>query len=132
MILDENDKLKMIAYRMEQARDTLEDVKLLIENDRYRAAVNRVYYGMFYALLALGLANGFESSKHTQLIGWFNKNFIHPGLINIEYGKIVNKAFNRRVKGDYDMYIEFDESSLVEMNKELELFIAEIQRFLNI
>ena len=42
-------------------------LQLLIENDRLRAAVNRIYYGMFYSLLALGLAYQFETSKHNQL-----------------------------------------------------------------
>ena len=72
---DEIDNL--IRHRIQEAEETIEDVKLLIDNDRLRAAVNRIYYGMFYSLLALGLAYEFETSKHAQLIGWFNKNFIH-------------------------------------------------------
>jgi hypothetical protein len=59
---------------------------------------------MFYSLLALSLANKFESSKHKQLIGWFNKNFIYEGKIDERLGKIINKAFNRRTKGDYDTF----------------------------
>jgi len=47
---------------------------VLIDNNRFRSAVNRIYYGMFYPLMALGLANHFETSKHGQLIGWFNKS----------------------------------------------------------
>jgi uncharacterized protein (UPF0332 family) len=54
---------------------------------------------MFYSLLALGIKSDFETSKHAQLIGWFNKNFINEGLIDPRYGKIINKAFNRRTKG---------------------------------
>jgi len=43
----------LIRHRIQEAEDTIEDVKLLIENDRLRAAVNRIYYGMFYSLLAI-------------------------------------------------------------------------------
>lgn len=57
---------------------------------------------MFYSILALGLKYEFETSKHRQLIGWFNKNFIYDGLIDETYEKIINKAFNRSTKGDYD------------------------------
>lgn len=78
---------QLIIYRFDQAEETIRDVKLLIENDRLRSAVNRIYYGLFYSLLALGLANQFETSKHAQLIGWFNKNFIHEGIIDEKYAE---------------------------------------------
>ena len=82
MTIENDDRENLIKYRLEQAKETISDVSLLIENNRLRSAVNRIYYGMFYSLLALGLANQFETSKHVQLIGWFNKNFIHQGLID--------------------------------------------------
>jgi uncharacterized protein (UPF0332 family) len=99
----------------------------LIDNDRLRAAVNRINYGMFYSLLAPGLAYQFETSKHQQLIGWFNRNFIHSGLIEIKYGKIINKALNRRTQGDYESHVEFDQEIIVETFSEMQEFIAEIE-----
>jgi uncharacterized protein (UPF0332 family) len=77
MTIDKNDREDLIKYRLEQANETISDVQLLIENNRLRSAVNRIYYGIFYSLLALGIANQYEASKHAQLIGWFNKNFIN-------------------------------------------------------
>ena len=131
MTLQNKDRLSLIKYRLIQAEETVSDVELLIANNRYRSAVNRIYYGMFYALLALAVAESFETSKHIQLIGWFNKNFIRKGSIDIRYGKMINKAFNRRTKGDYDTYIDFPNEVLTEMFKDMQLFIAEIQRVLN-
>ena len=85
---------------------------------------------MFYSLLVLGLANEFETSKHIQLIGWFNKNFIHEGLIEPKYGKIINKAFNRRTKGDYDIYVSFAKDIVIEMFDEMQDFINRIKQYL--
>jgi len=113
MTIEKDDRISLISYRLEQAEETILDVKLLIDNNRFRSAINRIYYGMFYSLLALGLANKFETSKHSKLIGWFNKNFIHAGLFDSKYGKIINKAFNRRTKGDYDTYIEFEKDTVI-------------------
>lgn len=132
MSLDENERKEMIRYRLEEAKETIADVQLLIENDRLRAAVNRIYYGMFYSLLALGLAYQFETSKHQQLLGWFNKNFIHEGLIDAKFGKIINKASNRRTQGDYESYVEFDKEVILEMFGEMQEFIGEIERFLSL
>ncbi len=131
MSLEENERKELIRYRLQEATETIADVKLLIENDRLRAAVNRIYYGMFYSLLALGLAYQFETSKHQQLLGWFNKNFIHEGLINQKFGKIINKASNRRTQGDYESHVDFDKEVILEMFGEMQDFISEIERFLH-
>lgn len=131
MSIDDKDKFELIKYRLDEAKDTIEDVQLLISNDRLRASINRIYYGMFYSLLALGLKFDFETSKHQQLIGWFNKNFIHEGLIDTKYGKIINKALNRRTKGDYDSYIDFEKEIVVEMFEEMKDFIHEMENFIN-
>ena len=132
MTLDNDDKKNLIKYRIEQAEETIEDVGLLIENDRLRAAINRIYYGMFYSLLALGLEYGFETSKHPQLIGWFNKKFIFEQEIEPKFGKMINKAYNRRTKGDYDVYVEFDKNIVIDMFSEMREFIARIKKYLNL
>lgn len=130
MTSEDNYRKELTKYRIEQAEETITDVQLLIENERLRAAINRIYYGIFYSLLALGIANGFKTSKHSQLIGWFNKNFIKEGLIEPKYGKIVNKAFNRRIKGDYDSFVEFEKDIVIEMFNEMQEFILEIKKYL--
>ena len=131
MNLNESEKGELIKYRLQEAKDTIEDVKLLIDNDRLRASVNRIYYGMFYSLLALGIAYDYETSKHQQLLGWFNKNFIHEGLIDSKYGRIINKASNRRTKGDYESFVEFEKAIVIEMFEEMKEFISEIDRYLS-
>jgi uncharacterized protein (UPF0332 family) len=132
MSVENDDINSLIKYRIEQAEETIIDVRLLIDNNRLRSAVNRIYYGMFYSLLALGLEHQFETSRHAQLIGWFNKNFISKGIIDSKYGKIINKAFNRRTKGDYDIYVEFDKEIVIEMFSEMQDFISRIKTYLNI
>ncbi|OYT13688.1 MAG: hypothetical protein B6I19_03790 [Bacteroidetes bacterium 4572_114] len=47
MTIEKNDRKSLIDYRLQQAEETISDVQLLIENDRLRSAVNRIYYGMF-------------------------------------------------------------------------------------
>jgi uncharacterized protein (UPF0332 family) len=131
MSLEKNERAELIKYRLDEANESIADVQLLIDNDRSRAAVNRIYYGMFYSLLALGLAYKFETSKHQQLLGWFNKNFIHEGLIDSKFGKIINDASSRRTKSDYESFIDFKKDTIVEMFDEMKEFIVEIERFLN-
>ena len=131
MTLKDEDRILLIKYRLEQADEAINDVQLLIDNNRFRSAINRIYYGIFYSLLALAIAYKYESSKHAQIIGWFNKNFIHEGKFDERFGKIINKAFNKRTKCDYDTFVEIDKGSILEMFGEMKEFIVEIKNFLN-
>lgn len=132
MTIEDSDRIDLIKYRLQQAEESISDVQLLIENNRLRSAVNRIYYGMFYSLLALGLAEGFETSKHAQLIGWFNKNFILSGKINDRFGKIVTKAFNRRTKSDYDTFVTYEKDEVLQMFAEMKEFVTQIKNLLQV
>lgn len=130
MKMREEDKISLINYRMGQAFDTVEEVELLLENDKLRAAMNRLYYGLFYSLLALGLKYDFSTLKHQQLIGWFNKEFIHTKKIDRRYGQTVKIAFNNRIKGDYETSISFEKSEIEKLLNEMKEFIQMIANFI--
>lgn len=130
MTIEEQTKDDLINYRLEQARDTIEVVDLLIENDKLSTAVNRIYYGMFYSLLALALQFNFETSKHQQLIGWFNKEFIRTGLIDKEFGRILRDAFENRTSGDYDSFVVFDRSEVLLLFSDMKSFIEQLEIFI--
>jgi len=130
MTLQDKAREDLIKYRLEQARDTIPVVELLLENKELPTAVNRIYYGMFYSLLALGLKYKFETSKHQQLLGWFNKNFIHTAEIDVRFGKMLRNAYKNRRKGDYETYIEFNIEDVKLMFTEMKEFIEEIDRFI--
>ena len=81
----------------------------------------------FYMLLALALKHNFKTSKHRQLIGWFNQNFIKPGTIDTKYGKMINHAFENRSDSDYGVFVEFSKEEVEEMQKEMKHFIDELK-----
>ena len=43
---------------------------------------------------------------------------------------MINKAFNRRTKSDYDTYVDYDKEVVLEMFGEMKEFISEIKRLL--
>lgn len=127
-MISEEDRFELIKYRIEQAKETIEDAVLLITNKKLRSAVNRIYYGMFYMMLAVALKYGFETSKHQQLIGWFNKNLIHSEVIDRKYGKMIKDAFRNRQKSDYETYVEFSNDAVNEMFDNMKSFIAALEQ----
>jgi len=128
--MDDDSRRQLISYRVEQAKSTSKEAEYLLNNDMLRGAMNRIYYSMFYMLQALSLEYHFESSKHAQLIGWFNKTFIHTGKIDVRISKIITKGYNLRSKGDYATVYNLDKQELLQMFEEMNFFINEIELYL--
>ena len=92
------DSEELIAYRMQRARETIEEVNMAIEHERFLLAENRIYYGMFYMVMALALKHGFMTSKHAQLLGWFNKEFVRTGQVDVALGKVYQAGVEEHVR----------------------------------
>jgi uncharacterized protein (UPF0332 family) len=54
-MITDTDRKALIDYRMSQAFDTIELARFLVNSEKLVIAVNRIYYGMYYALTALAL-----------------------------------------------------------------------------
>jgi uncharacterized protein (UPF0332 family) len=130
MSISEDEKQALIEYRIEQAKYVIPDVELLLKNGSFPAAANRIYYGMFYMLLALAIKHDYSSSKHLQLLGWFNKEFIHPEKLDRKFGKMIRKAFDKRILGDYEAFVEFNATEIEEMLAELKEFIPALENLI--
>jgi len=96
------DKDALIKYRKERSAESIQEAKLAIENDMLFNAENRIYYSIYYIVSALAIKNNFSTSKHSQLLGWFNMNFVKKKVVSTELGKIYYSAFEKRQKGDYE------------------------------
>jgi uncharacterized protein (UPF0332 family) len=122
---------ELVKYRIEQAKEAIKEVNILIEKNLLTLAINRIYYGMFYMLLALALKKGFKTSKHNQLIGWFNKEFVKTGIINQKFGKIINKGFEDRTDGDYGIFVQFEKDEVSMKFFDMKEFISELEKIIN-
>ena len=101
-------KKELIEYRLKRSFQTADEAKSAIEAGHFFSAENRIYYACFYSVTALALSKDFVTSKHKQLLGWFNYSFIRTGLIPIKYGQILKNAFAKRQESDYDDYVSFE------------------------
>jgi len=51
--LDQESINSLSAYRIERSKATLLEAEIMLENDFFNAAVNRLYYACYYAVIAL-------------------------------------------------------------------------------
>jgi uncharacterized protein (UPF0332 family) len=84
----------LISYRLERARESLEEADILLKRGHTNTFVNRLYYACFYAVSALLLAKGLSSAKHSGMRSLFHQNFIKPGLIDTELGQLYDRLFD--------------------------------------
>lgn len=130
MTLSDNERKALIDYRIKQAYESAEVAEFLYNNQSYASSINRIYYAVFYSLLALGIKFDFKTSKHPQLHGWFNKNFIATGIIEREFGRILRDIYQNRLSADYEVYVNFPEEDLEQLLSEMKAFIQRIDNYL--
>ncbi|MCX6584086.1 MAG: HEPN domain-containing protein [Candidatus Aminicenantes bacterium] len=123
---------EIIKYRIEQAEDALKDAVLLFDSGGgLRSVINRSYYVMFYATLALIAAKGMGSSKHSNAISIFDKEYVKTGYFSKEMSKLLHKAFNLRVESDYKEFNIISRDETLIILEGAKFFLERIKTFLN-
>ena len=127
-----NEKRKELAsYRIKQAEESLDEAKFLLSGEKSpRSVMNRVYYAMFYSVLALLIYEPYSSSKHSGVLGYFNKNFIRNEVFDKEMGRSLNKAFDLRQREDYREYSHLTALEATDFIEKADIFVSKVIDFL--
>jgi uncharacterized protein (UPF0332 family) len=126
------DSQTLFTYRIKQAEETLADAEQM-KRDKLspRSIINRAYYCMFYAVLALFLKAdiNLKTSKHAGVISIFDKEFVHTGKIDKHYSKILHRIFELRQEGDYKEYVHLTAEEAGEAVNLAGEFLSAIKEF---
>lgn len=120
----------LVRYRLEQARETLREAKILLDESALRGAINRSYYAMFYALLALLATKQLGTSKHSSALGLFDREFVKTGLFPRELSRSLRLAFNLRQRQDYKEMTDVDEPTAVSTLNDSTSFVDAVEVYL--
>jgi uncharacterized protein (UPF0332 family) len=128
--MTENRK-SLIEYRLTQARDSIREADVLDQSGMSRRSVmNRLYYAMFYAVLALLQEKEMGTSKHSGAIALFDREFVKTGTFPKEMSKALHRAFELRQKGDYMEETEVTVDDVAEIRPVAEQFVVSAERVL--
>lgn len=119
-----------MKYRIERAKETLEDAQLLIKSERWNSAINRLYYSAFYAVIALLLSENHKTTTHNGVKSIFSEHFIKTNIISQEFGKRYSQLFTWRQKGDYADLFDFTEEKVLPYNDFVKKFIKHIEEII--
>jgi len=128
---EESGNRKILAYRLEQAKETLRDAHLLLDRDGSPGSViNRSYYAMYYAVQALLAWLGKGSSQHTGVTSMFDEDFVKSGEFPKLMSKALHKAFDLRQMGDYRELIDLDQEQAKEILRSADQFVETVVKYL--
>ncbi len=125
-----DDLRKLIAYRLDQATETLHAARELSAAGHYRDAVNRAYYAMFYCALALLASKGLGASKHSGVLSLFNRYFIKTGEFPLEESRHLQEAFELRQSSDYREFVQITREQAEETIAKAEAFLQRARQTL--
>jgi uncharacterized protein (UPF0332 family) len=103
---EERDEL--VRYRMRCSHEALAEAMLLIEQELWRGSMNRLYYAMFYAAVALLATQDVYPKTHKGVRQQFGMLFVIPGTVKRELGDAYSELFERRHSGDYDDFVNVE------------------------
>jgi len=95
---------ELAIYKIERAKEELDTAQLIFINNKLKAANNRAYYSIYYALTAVLCLEPIAFKKHKDTMAYFNKNYVHTGHFPKEVGREVSKAAKVRHASDYDEF----------------------------
>ena len=119
--MEEDIKRDIVNYRRQKACDLMHDVDVLIDNELWNSAVNRMYYACFHmvsALLILGVRQA------------FGLHFVKTNLLSSECGRIFSKIYDKRQSSDYDDFKEFTKDEIDNLYPQISFLISEVDRLI--
>lgn len=113
----------LIQYRMERAREALDEARLLAQAQHWNACISRLYYACFYAVNALLLSRGLSSARHSGVRALFNRHFVKSGVIAHDLAACYSSLFDSRHESDYEDLFRPDPAEVEPLREQARQFV---------
>lgn len=130
--LDDNSRSDLVAYRLQRSKETLREVDYLIDGSFYNAAVSRLYYACYYAVVALLVDNHIETQTHAGVKSVFSRYFIKTGRFDKELAKSFFQLFDLRHNNDYEDYCFCNSDTIEDIRPKAGNFIEAIENLIQL
>ena len=126
----EGSVIDLSKYRLQSAEENLVASKTLLNAEQYKSSVNRSYYALFHALRAVTALDGFDSSKHSGIIAFFNRTYVKEGIFDKSLSKYIDVSFRLREKADYQDFVVITKEQAEEQYNKAEQLICVVKPYL--
>ena len=130
MSLSNEERNVLVALELKKARETYDEIEILVTANRLNGAANRMYYAVFHAVSALMIHNAISIHTHRGALNAFNKEFVRTGVFSIEEGHLFSKLEGLRERGDYNCFVDATEEEIVPLIEPLKALVEKIKGLL--
>lgn len=131
MSLTPQERAAILTFRIEKARNTLEEAKGISQLEYWNAVANRLYYSCYYITGALLIANNYTAHTHSGVIHLLGMHFIKTGVVSKDAGKLYSKLYELRQTGDYDDMFTLTREDIMPLISPAENYIFELERLIS-
>ncbi|TDB63603.1 HEPN domain-containing protein [Arundinibacter roseus] len=128
--MKEQDRVQLSIYRIKRARETFNEVAILLENGLWNTAVNRLYYACYYAVIALLIRHEINVNTHAGVRQMFGLHFVKTGFIDSELGRFYSSIFTMRQSADYEDYLDYSKEDVLDLLESANELIKRIEELL--
>lgn len=121
---------ELAMYRMERAFEMLIAAEDNLKIGQYKTSLNRSYYAIFHAMRATNIIKGFDSSKHSGVIAFFNKEYLKENIIDRKMSPIIKNSSFFREKSDYDDFFIASKKDAENQLKNAKIFLSVVEDYL--
>jgi uncharacterized protein (UPF0332 family) len=100
---------ELIKYRVERAKESLEEAQLMANHQHWNTAINRLYYSAFYMVDALLIQRQIPHKSHAGTRKQFHHHFSKTGTLPKEAFEHYNNVFQDRQESDYGELVRYTE-----------------------
>lgn len=112
MKLSQENREALISLYKEKAEETMAEVQVAIEAEKWSMAANRLYYALLHALTALFVKDGHPTATHLGAKMTLGLHYVQKGIITKEQGKLFSRLETLREKADYDCFFKADKEDI--------------------
>lgn len=119
----------LVELWIKRSEEAFVDAEKNFANNSLLTTLNRIYYAIFYIVKALAEKEDFTTSKHSSLMGWFNKKFVYEDKVfTPELFEVYKKSFEYREKSDYNVIYNPDLETVQTLLADAKVFIEAVRK----
>lgn len=118
----------VITALLMKSHQRLDAARILCTEGHYEDSINRAYYAMYLAALALLYRKGVEVKTHAGLISAIGSEYVKTGELAPEHGRALNLIEELREEVDYTICREIMREEVVSVMNKATDFVVYAER----
>ncbi len=125
-------KEDIVAHRLAKSHQALDDALFLLQNHRFLAVANRLYYAAFYIVTAYFAQQTILVKSHKGMSSKIHLELVVKGILTEDDESLYFKLMTAREDADYGDFLSLSEDEAKNLCSETQNFIQKIELLITI